>query len=162
MKGQLLAGLTATTLLTTAVGSSGCGYILHPERRGNTGTIDGTTLILDLLWLLPGILPGVVFLIVDFSSGAMYRGAGLMVRPDGHLSVRLPASSEPTQVELRLVTGTQRVVARSATVVGPSIETRSVELQFRDALAQQTEPLYLEVATANGVSRFPSPISVAP
>ena len=34
---------------------------------GSTGT-----LVMDLLWLIPGVVPGVVFLIVDFSSGTMY------------------------------------------------------------------------------------------
>jgi len=55
------------------VGSTGCGYILHPERRGRSGgTIDGTVLIFDLLWLLPGLLPGVVALAVDFTGGGIY------------------------------------------------------------------------------------------
>ena len=163
MKNQLLLGLTATTLLTTSVASTGCGYILHPERRGNQGgTIDGTTLLFDLLWLLPGIVPGVVFLIVDFSSGAIYRGAGISVRPDGHLAVKVPASTEPTQLELRLVTAERRIVAQQAAVVGPSVEDTTVELAFRDALrAEPDQPLYLEVATARGVARYPTAINVA-
>jgi hypothetical protein len=69
-----MCALAASAVLATAtLPTSGCGYVLHPERRGNHGgTIDGTTLVFDLLWLIPGIVPGVVFLIVDFSSGAMY------------------------------------------------------------------------------------------
>ena len=66
------AALTAM-LATAALPTAGCGYLLHPERRGNDGgTIDGGSLIMDLLWLLPGVVPGVVALVVDFSSGAVY------------------------------------------------------------------------------------------
>jgi hypothetical protein len=50
-----------------------CGYFLHPERRGQTeGKIDTDTLLLDCALLLIGILPGVVALAVDFSTGAIY------------------------------------------------------------------------------------------
>jgi hypothetical protein len=72
--GRLLCALAAATMLaTTTAASAGCGYILHPERRGNQGgTIDGASLVMDLLWLLPGVVPGVVALVVDFSSGAIY------------------------------------------------------------------------------------------
>jgi hypothetical protein len=67
---QLLVGGLALA------GTTGCGYILHPERRGRTGgTIDGTVLIFDLLWLIPGLLPGIVCLAVDFTSGGIY-GSG--------------------------------------------------------------------------------------
>ena len=57
-----------------AAGAAGCGWILYPERTGRRGGgVDATVLIFDLLWLIPGVLPGVVFLIVDFSNGAIYR-----------------------------------------------------------------------------------------
>ena len=53
---------------------AGCGTILYPERRGTTGgQVDGGVAVMDCLWLLAGIVPGVVFLIVDFSNGAIYR-----------------------------------------------------------------------------------------
>ncbi len=74
-RGLLLGGLAL-------VGSTGCGYILHPERRGRgSGTIDGTILIFDLLWLLPGLLPGVVALAVDFTSGGIYGTATAIEAP---------------------------------------------------------------------------------
>ncbi|HTJ41608.1 MAG TPA: hypothetical protein VL463_05905 [Kofleriaceae bacterium] len=70
---RLLCAIAATALLAGTVPSTGCGYILHPERRGNHGgTVDGGVLVMDLLWLIPGVVPGVVFLIVDTTSGAMY------------------------------------------------------------------------------------------
>lgn len=57
------------------VGSSGCAYLMHPERRQRTtaaGPVDTTALVFDLLWLLPGLIPGIVCLAVDFGSGTIY------------------------------------------------------------------------------------------
>ncbi|MBM4376640.1 MAG: hypothetical protein FJ095_16270 [Deltaproteobacteria bacterium] len=57
------------------VGSTGCGYILHPERRKRanvSGEVDTTVLVFDLLWLLPGLIPGIICLAVDFGTGAIY------------------------------------------------------------------------------------------
>ncbi len=72
MKGAAARALALTALLGVASATSGCGYLLYPERRGHTQGVDSGTLVMDLLWLLPGIVPGVVFLIVDFTTGAMY------------------------------------------------------------------------------------------
>lgn len=65
----MLAGLAA--------GTTGCGFILYPGRRGRSGgNIDIPVLIIDLLWLIPGLLPGAICLIVDFTTGCIYRGGG--------------------------------------------------------------------------------------
>ena len=78
---RLIAAVTITTMIAS------CAYTFHPERRGNTGgEIAGGSLVGDLLWLIPGLLPGVVFLVVDFTSGAIYRegpdrgGARVIIR----------------------------------------------------------------------------------
>lgn len=76
------------------LGASGCGFILYPERRGRTGgNIDVPILIVDLLWLLPGIIPGVICLIVDFASGCIYESAS-------HAST----SSTPSATDSRVAT----------------------------------------------------------
>ena len=83
--------IALATLLATAGVS--CGYFLHPERRGQqSGRIDSATMVMDLLWLLPGIVPGVIALVVDFSSGAIYvRGGTALNVPAGtRLAYRLP------------------------------------------------------------------------
>jgi len=57
------------------LGASSCGYILYPGRRGRTsGTIDIPVLIIDILWFIPGLVPGLICLIVDFASGCIYEG----------------------------------------------------------------------------------------
>jgi len=116
--------LAATLAVGTA--SFGCGYILHPERRGaRGGTIDGLTLLFDLLWLIPGIIPGVVALIVDFTSGAIYVGGGRghRINKDGHIAIRLPEVKFKTRLELRLVTADGRLLDRSAATLSPEEAT---------------------------------------
>ncbi len=125
-------------LLSTALGWTGCGYFLYPERRGNTGgPLDGGTLVMDILWLLPGIVPGVIALIVDFSSGAIYLGGrariGVVIPADGHVAVALPALPRATELDLRVVTSAQRIVAHRTVLLGPSAEGQSVVLQVAPA-----------------------------
>lgn len=53
----------------------GCGYILYPERRNTQargGQLDAVVLVMDLLWLIPGILPGVIALVWDGIHGSWY------------------------------------------------------------------------------------------
>ncbi|MBL8938824.1 MAG: hypothetical protein JNM69_29960 [Archangium sp.] len=74
--------------------SSSCGYLLYPGRRGRTGgRIDIPVLIIDLLWFIPGVLPGVICLIVDFTSGCIYGGGG-----------RASTSSSPSPLDSRVTT----------------------------------------------------------
>jgi hypothetical protein len=155
MTGRTIRTITAATLLTTAAGSAGCGYLLHPERRGTqSGTIDSATMVMDLLWLLPGIVPGVVALIVDFSSGAIYvrgRAAVVPLSPDRRLVVRLPRSSKPTRFEVRLVTSARRAVAREMISVGPTM-TKDQSVELRLGPGETREPVFLEVQRDDGAS----------
>ncbi|MDB4952604.1 MAG: hypothetical protein JWO36_173 [Myxococcales bacterium] len=66
-------------LLTAALGLqvAGCGTLLYPERRGQTGGhVDTGVAIMDGFWCLFLIVPGVVAFIVDFGNGAIYEGRG--------------------------------------------------------------------------------------
>lgn len=93
----------------------GCAAILHPERQGNPpGPIDVAPLILDILWFIPGIVPGIIALAVDFGTGAIYLGgrkrraalAGprrLGIVPGERITVRAPRTDEHVDVALRLV-----------------------------------------------------------
>jgi hypothetical protein len=116
-------------------------------------------MVMDLLWLLPGIVPGVVALVVDFSSGAIYVGGGHALRlgPDGHLAVRLPHSATPARLEFRLVTTSGRVLAQKAAFIGPSSpDAQSIDLEIGRA-AGTSEEIFLEVQTEGGASaRFPT------
>ena len=174
MKSRMLRTIAATTLLTVGSGSVGCGYLLYPERRGNRGgNIDAGTMVMDLLWLLPGLIPGVVALIVDFSSGAMYRGGRMAVvlSPDSRVSVRLPCASTPMKLEFRLVTASHRIVAHETALIGPSTPAgKSVELGSAGSLKSNPlqaagahgEPIYLEVQPEGGATaRFPTSLEAS-
>jgi hypothetical protein len=152
MTNRMLRTIAAGTMLTVGTTSVGCGYILYPERRGiQAGTIDTPTMVMDLLWLLAGIIPGVVALIVDFSSGAIYssgRRAELHLGPDGHLVLQVPRASRPGRVELRLVTATHEVVARRTALVGPG-QSNGATIDLAPSPGARG-PLSLEIETDRG------------
>jgi hypothetical protein len=153
MTHRFVRAIAASTMLTVGSGSVGCGYFLHPERRGTqSGVIDGATMVMDILWLIPGIIPGVIALVVDFSSGAIYisgsRRVGLHLSPDGRVALQVPHAARPGQVEFRLVTASHQVLARKIALVGPGhSKGESVELQVS---APVNEPVYLEVEAQDG------------
>ncbi len=158
MRGRWMHRIAAATVLTTILGSTGCGYILYPERRGNRGGgTDGGTLVMDLLWLIPGVIPGVVALIVDFSSGAIYRSHGdrysVTIPPSGRVTVLLPESAQPAQLELQLTNSSHRIVARRTALVGPQLHGQSVELQVETSARRDShEQIYVEVVNAKALS----------
>ncbi len=59
---------------TTACCATGCGTLMHPERRGqpHCGQIDWSIAALDGLGLILFFIPGVVAFAVDFYTGAIY------------------------------------------------------------------------------------------
>jgi hypothetical protein len=155
MTNRFVRAIAASTMLTVGSGSMGCGYFLHPERRGTqSGVIDGATMVMDILWLIPGIIPGVIALVVDFSSGGIYvtgsHRVALHLSPDGRLALQVPHATRPGQVEFRLVTASHQVLARKVALVGPGHSRgESVELQLP---APVQEPVYLEVESQDGKS----------
>jgi hypothetical protein len=56
------------------IATTGCGYILYPERRHAklSNEIDGEVVLFDCLWLIAGIIPGVVALVVDATNDTWY------------------------------------------------------------------------------------------
>lgn len=50
-----------------------CGFLLYPERRGQThGRIDAAIAVLDGVGLLLFVIPGIVAFAVDFATGTIY------------------------------------------------------------------------------------------
>lgn len=65
-----------------ALGSVGCAYILHPERNGRRGGhVDIGPLIVDILWFIPGLIPGLICIVVDFATGCIYGGGRVATTP---------------------------------------------------------------------------------
>ncbi len=118
--------LLAGTLALVLASSSTCGYILHPERRGQppTGELDVAVVVMDVLWFLPGIIPGVIAVVVDATTNAWYlprgRRAGRepVLAPGTKLALRVPSVSEPTTYVLRLRAPDGKVLGRFRRTVG--------------------------------------------
>lgn len=67
-----LSALCCFVLQTT-----GCGYVLYPERRGQTGgELDPAVIIMDGLSLLLFVVPGVIAFAVDITNGTIYLPKG--------------------------------------------------------------------------------------
>jgi hypothetical protein len=136
--------IAAATALTT-LGS--CATILYPERKGNAGgQIDVGPLILDCLWLIPGIIPGVIALAVDFVTGAIYLGGGkkkssaIRVGRDGEIAVRKPALQRDADVELRLVDDDGTVLDRDRITWRPGEGRRDRKLSVDLSKAAAVHP----------------------
>ncbi len=63
---------------------SACGYILHPERKGQSGgRLDIGIVALDGIGLLFFLVPGIIAFAVDFSTGCIYLpGGAFSANPD--------------------------------------------------------------------------------
>ena len=71
---RLLVAVVCCALLLQI---SSCGYLLYPERRGQTGDkIDAGVAALDAIGLLFFIIPGLIAFAVDFTNGTIYLPPG--------------------------------------------------------------------------------------
>ena len=90
-----------------------CGLILYPERNGQKqGDIDVRVLVMDCLWLIVGVVPGVVALVVDFATGCIYEpgktGEAPKAKPGQKLSLNLRGPA-PADADLMVtLTGKDR------------------------------------------------------
>jgi len=63
--------------LATVLAATGCGTVLHPERRGQpSGRLDWGIVALDAVGLFFFFIPGVIAFAVDFATGAIYLPPG--------------------------------------------------------------------------------------
>jgi len=143
---------TLAAVLALATTAGGCGYFFHPERRGNEGgEIAGASLIGDLLWLIPGIVPGVVALAIDFSSGAIYYGGGsrtvVRVGANDTIKVKLPEHAPQSTLDVRVVDGSHKILAQQLQTVAPN---GSVVLAVNDAMRMSTQQMFLQIGSPDG------------
>ena len=93
---------SALALLTS------CAAILYPERRGaRSGRVDVVPLVVDILLFIPGLIPGLIAIIVDFGTGAIYTGTGSAdvhdVGRHGTIAMKPGELPEGTKLSLRLL-----------------------------------------------------------
>lgn len=100
-------------LLSLTFAMTQCGYILYPERKGQSGgQIDVEVLVMDCLWLIVGVVPGVVALVVDFTTGCIYEGgATVKMEPGSEMAFRLNDAA-PMDAEVSMtIESNDRVVS---------------------------------------------------
>ena len=78
MRKSIIKPMVATTFSALLIFElAGCGTIIYPERRGQTGgKIDPAVVIMDGIGLLFWVIPGLVAFAVDFATGAIYTSSG--------------------------------------------------------------------------------------
>lgn len=105
MNKTLKRGLAVSCLLTLMLNLTACGYLLYPERKGQSGgrvdpvvvLLDGAALLVGLVGGPAGILPGVVAFAVDFTNGTIY------LPPGGRSALERHAASADTELEAKEV-----------------------------------------------------------
>ncbi len=114
MKPVKMRLLTIFALAFFTFSTVGCGYILYPNRRNamaRGGQVDVAVVIMDCLWLIPGILPGVFALIWDGIHGSWYATGGGALIMEKHQSGTLHmVASRP--VTLRGVAGSTSLAVK--------------------------------------------------
>lgn len=98
-KAAALSLSLALVLQTTA-----CGFILHPERKGQTGgQIDPAIAILDGIGLLLFIIPGAIAFGVDFYHGTIYLPNGSSAQLNDEQLERISRNDELDVEELERI-----------------------------------------------------------
>lgn len=140
-----LAAVTSLAMLTS------CARILYPERVGNKGgAIDTIPLVVDILLFIPGLIPGVIAIVVDFVSGAIYVGGGQpttlsKVERSGKIAIQARQLPKDSVVHLRLVDAEGNVLDEDS-VDSRGLAPRkrlSVDLERAAAAHPETGPVEL-------------------
>ena len=151
MKVRLLASALAITMLPS------CARIMHPERTGNSnGEIDIGPLVVDCLLFIPGIVPGVIALAVDFGSGAIFINSrssrAQNVTREGTLALRPQRVPQGSVLHVRLVDQDGAVLSEDS-AIGTG-RRADLSLPLEPAAAAHAEevdvPLTLELQVDDG------------
>lgn len=95
--------LLLTTLHLSVAALSGCGTVLHPERRGQpSGRVDWKIVALNGIGLLFFFIPGIIAFAIDFATGAIYlppeEQVGSTISPADKRLVKIHASGKQPSV----------------------------------------------------------------
>lgn len=141
---SLICVLVSVTLITQMIG---CGTIIYPERRGQrTGQIDVGIALLDALWLLVFIVPGVVAFAVDFTTGAIYLPGRRASAETGEMVVIRMNPGELSEKTIRDVvmrqTGCQELELSKAKIY-PLDRSENVQMKLAE-IARSGYRVYLQ------------------
>jgi len=138
-----MAAAVALSVLTA------CAFISHPERRGNNSLpIAAVPLVVDLLLFIPGVVPGVIALVIDFGSGAIYLRR---VGPSASVPGQPGPGKQQERVYVRVIDQRGNVLdERALTVVAPDAPGQTVTAELPDLRSPDwgDDTVHLEIATA--------------
>jgi hypothetical protein len=101
--------LIRIVLVALLVSQVACGTLLYPERRFQkpSGRVDPGVVIMDAAWMLFFLVPGVVALVVDFATGAIYvpQGQRHFLEPRSEANRSVLALRRGTPLTVRAVNG---------------------------------------------------------
>ncbi len=90
---KMFGKIVSVAVIASMLFATACGTIMYPERRGqDKGDLDTNIVIGNALFLLLGVIPGVVAFAVDYSTGALYlpaEGADMSVLPEDMSKMRV-------------------------------------------------------------------------
>jgi hypothetical protein len=117
---------TAAVTTVLVLQASGCGFLLYPERKGQTsGRIDPGVAILDAAGLIVFIVPGLIAFGVDFVTGCIYLPGGRRAALEGeplrtaHLD---PANLSDQAIE----TAVRRATGAPVDLADPAVQAVTV------------------------------------
>jgi hypothetical protein len=125
MRTSIKRKLSVLLVLVMFTLTTSCGYFLYPSSRGKrSGRINTMVLVMDILWLLPGLVPGVIALAVDFSSGSIYASGGRAKRKsDGRrLVINAPLVDKPTSFTIEVREKSGEVLWQRTSLCLPNVE----------------------------------------
>ena len=156
--------------VTTLAFTTSCATMFYPERKGNNSTpVETLPLVLDCLLLIPGVIPGVIALVIDFGTGAIYtekRGNAKPFLTEGDAPSSAPQASnrastaegeQALELQVRVygedatVLDSRSVMLTPALLASHHADPTSVILGDLDVGSWQTPAARVELVTPGGV-----------
>lgn len=142
MKNSWVNRFTVVALVFLVAITSACGYILYPERHGQTqGRVDPAVVALDAASLLFGIVPGIIAFAVDLSTGAIYLPPGEANVIEKHGDRLSSSFGVPTQLTDLSQAERKTIADNLAALTGGPIDQHAV--RYYEVTGQQPQQLYL-------------------
>jgi hypothetical protein len=146
MANRLKRLLAAAVIAVFGFQTTSCGYILHPERKGQKGgRIDPAVAVLDGLGLLLFLIPGIVAFVIDFHYGTIYLPGGKKAEAEGGEGETAPLKMVKVEGEMT----PEKIEAILARETGSEVDLDTAQIrlaragspeEIRDMLAAAGRP----------------------
>jgi len=152
--------MRVTAASVAIIFGTSCAAIIHPEQKGNNSTpLDTVPLVVDILLFIPGLIPGVIAMVIDFGTGAIYLQKNGPNKPflgkakDRREGRKLVRQSRKGKLAVRVVDDSGIVLdEEKLTVEAPEKRGEPVALVLPDLTAERWEGknVHLEIVGESG------------